>query len=188
MICVLVVIAAIAAGIRPQSDVRAELVDVPTTLAPSASMAPSHVSTTCGFKVSPNMKKLDILQSDPCLPVVVMDGQNALVTAHGPEANSAFNVVFFSLSDSGDWERGSVFIQEHFNQYYAGGTYSIAMSGRTAHVGLYKTNTVAGMNVGVVAMYQQDTDLGVRNKVDKLRPKDGGTEGRRLMVWEKCRH
>lgn len=99
----------VIAAIRPQSHTIAELVVVPT-LAPSASVAPSEVPTTCAFKVSPNMKKLDILQSDPCLPLVVMDGQNALATAHGPEANSAFNVVFFSLSDSGDWERGSAFI------------------------------------------------------------------------------
>ncbi|KAL7518028.1 hypothetical protein ACHAWX_002895 [Stephanocyclus meneghinianus] len=177
VIFVLAVAAAIAAGIRPQPDTIAELVVIPTTHAPSASMAPSQAPTTCGFKVSSNVRKLDIPHSDPYLPLIVMDGQNALITAHGPEANSAFNVVFFSLSDSGDWERGTVIIQENFDQYYAGGTYSAAMSGRTALVGLYKTNTDAGANAGVVHVYQQDMDLGVWNKVDELRPKDGGTYG-----------
>eukprot|EP01083_Nonionella_stella_P001347 3894_1 len=102
-----------------------------------------------------------------------MDGENALAVAHGPDANSNFNVAFFSVSING-WERTNVFIEENFDQFYAGGQYSSAISGSTALVGLWKTDTDAGEDAGVVEVFTQD-DKGLWKQMNySLVPDDGG--------------
>eukprot|EP01083_Nonionella_stella_P001346 3893_1 len=90
-----------------------------------------------------------------------MDGENALAVAHGPDANSNFNVVLYSLSNE-IWDVTSAFVEENFDQFYAGGKYSSAISGSTALVGLWKSDTGVGEDAdedaGAVEVYTQDDE------------------------------
>eukprot|EP01083_Nonionella_stella_P001345 3891_1 len=102
-----------------------------------------------------------------------MDGENALAVAHGPDANSNFNVVLYSLSNE-IWDVTSAFVEENFDQFYAGGKYSSAISGNTALVGLWESDTDAGEDAGVVEVFTQD-DKGLWKQMNySLVPDDGG--------------
>ena len=136
------------------------------SIAPSKSLVPSAAPTLCALKVTNGVQRLDMVHDDPYTPRVVIDGRSALAVAHGNSANSAFNVVFYSLTDAG-WERNNVFVNDEFTQYYSGGTYSSAISGKTAFVGFWKTDSDAG--TPAVHVYRQD-DLGLWKRAESLLP------------------
>ena len=196
LMCLLAIAAAVGIGISAnREEAPAELVLVTLTESPSSSLSPSYSAvpsmapTSCAFTIMSNIQKLEMVHDDPYNPSIKIDGTNAIAVMHGSNAKSDFHVVFYALSDNGQWERNSIFIDEKSDQFHVGSDYSSAISGDVAMVGLYKKNTPgvgavaisedgedkSGFQAGIVRVYRRNQGTGLWEMDEEpLLPSDGG--------------
>ena len=94
-----------------------------------------------------------------------MDGRNAVVVT-GDGWSSIGYIIFYSLSNDGQWEHVNTFFEE-YHEYY-----SVALSGKTAFVGFPYARSYAGS----IYIYEQNS-AGAWAKVEQTLTSGGeGTD------------
>ncbi|KAL7549388.1 hypothetical protein ACHAWF_012656 [Thalassiosira exigua] len=147
---------------------------------PSMSQVPSSTPTDCLYTILSDVQELDLLNPTPEAVAAALDGRHLVVVSRGDVAKSfgscenwnektmgTLYVIFYSLTESNEWERVYHVVEAINFGPCARLTYDVAISGETAIVGLPSGDTDGS---GVVNIYQQSS-AGLWGKVGSLKEK-----------------
>ena len=143
---------AIAVGVSQSGDKAVAAVMVPTTYAPSTSLAPSSPPSECVDKIITNAQELPIkehFQTDIRNLKVAMDKENMIIVAQAQDGSSDLVIVMFYELRSNGWERSDAHVVDDLIGTYP---YEVAISGKTAFIGFPESNN----NMGKLYHYEKN--------------------------------